>query len=56
MKDCNTRGCSKQKAREDLPGAAINAADNDNVNQELVEERTRTLNNNPRNNDNKMPD
>ena len=48
-------GCSRQEAREDLPGAAINAADNDKVNEELVKERTSTINNNPRNTDDEMP-
>lgn len=48
-------GCTKQEAREDLPGAAVNAADNDKVNEDLVKERTSTLNNNPRNTDYQMP-
>lgn len=48
-------GCSKNKAREDFPGAAVNAADNDKINKGLVDERTCTLNNNPRNSDNQMP-
>ena len=48
-------GCSKKEAREELPGAAVNAADNDKVDEKLVEERTDTLNNNPRNTDVQMP-
>lgn len=47
--------CSKQEAREELPGAAVNAADNDKVNENFVKERTATLNNNPRNTDDQMP-
>lgn len=39
------------RAEETFPGAAINAADNDNVKNCEVKERTKTLNNNPRNND-----
>lgn len=57
MKDSSscTKGCSRNQAREDLPGASINAADKDKVSPELVKERTGTLNNNPRNTDDKMP-
>lgn len=57
MSDNNkcTAGCTKKQALKDLPGAAVNNADNDKVNEELVEERTKTLNNNPRNTDDKMP-
>lgn len=57
MEEKKTCGCSckKQEAREDLPGAAVNAADNDKVNEDLVKERTSTLNNNPRNTDYQMP-
>lgn len=47
--------CSRKNAQEDLPGAAINEADGNKVDEALVEERTKTLNNNPRNNDDKMP-
>ncbi len=39
------------KALRDLPGAAIDAADDDKVDDCMVKERTKTLNNNPRNND-----
>ncbi|MBD5209780.1 MAG: hypothetical protein HDS69_10685 [Bacteroidales bacterium] len=38
-----------EEARRDLPGAAVNAADENADNSELVKERTATLNNNPRN-------
>ncbi len=38
-------------AIDNLPGAAVNHADDNADNKELVKERTRTLNNNPRNND-----
>lgn len=57
MKDSNSCscGCSRTKAEQDLPGAAVNAADKDKVNEDLVKERTSTLNNNPRNTDDEMP-
>lgn len=57
MRDNTTCGCScsRNEARQDLPGAAINAADNDKVNEDLVKERTKTINNNPRNTDDQMP-
>lgn len=35
----------------DYPGVAINDGDDEKENKELVKERTKTLNNNPRNND-----
>ncbi len=38
-------------AREDLPGAAIDAADDNKDTSCLEKQRTRILNNNPRNND-----
>lgn len=38
-------------AEQDYPGAAIDAADDDKVSNETVKERTKTLNNNPRNTD-----
>lgn len=37
-----------EKALQDLPGAAIDTADNEKVDPALVEERTKTLNDNPR--------
>ena len=40
-----------KNALKDLPGAAINKADNNKVSEKLEKERTCTLNNNPRNND-----
>lgn len=36
-------------AMKDLPGAAIDKADKEKANPDLVRERTSTLNNNPRN-------
>lgn len=38
------------KARQDFPGAAVNVADDNADNPNLVKERTAALNNNPRNN------
>lgn len=40
-----------ENALRDLPGAAIDKADDNKTNPGLVKERTQTLNNNPRNND-----
>lgn len=44
---------ARQKVQDALnySGIAVNEADNDEVDGELVRERTRTLNNNPRNSD-----
>lgn len=42
---------SIEEAVKDFPGAAINSADNEKDTEKLVEERTKTLNDNPRNND-----
>lgn len=39
----------KDRAANHLPGAAVDRADEDKVSDRLVEERTKTLNNNPRN-------
>lgn len=39
----------KDSAVNHLPGAAVDRADEDKVSDQLVEERTKTLNNNPRN-------
>lgn len=39
------------KGNDTLPGVAVNTADSDKVDPCLVRERTRTLNNNPRNDD-----
>lgn len=36
---------------DSLPGVAVDKADEDRVSPALVKERTKTLNNNPRNND-----
>lgn len=55
MEEKKSCGCSKKEALENLPGAAIDAADKDKTNEELVKERTCTLNNNPRNTDDQMP-
>lgn len=38
----------KNRAERDYPGAAVNEADKEKVNKKLVDERTCTLNNNPR--------
>ncbi|MCM1067018.1 MAG: hypothetical protein NC418_05525 [Muribaculaceae bacterium] len=39
----------KDYAVDNFPGAAVNHADDNEVDSALVKERTRTLNNNPRN-------
>lgn len=41
----------RDKAIDNYPGAAIDRADDDKVDEELVKERTCMLNNNPRNHD-----
>lgn len=48
---------SKQtaEAERDYPGMAVNTADNGKCAKSLEKERTKTLNNNPRNNDIDMP-
>lgn len=39
------------EAAGNLPGVAVDIADKNDVNRELVDQETRILNNNPRNND-----
>ncbi len=58
----DTRSCSAEEkktmvdnALRDLPGAAVDTADHEKDDRCLEKQRTRTLNNNPRNNDNRMP-
>lgn len=41
---------TKEQIDDLYPGAAIDAADDDKTNAALVKERTKTQNNNPRNN------
>ena len=43
------------QALRDLPGAAVDKADENKTTSAEVKERTCTLNNNPRNNDIEMP-
>ena len=50
-KCCCKKKVAEIKPTDELPGVAINKADDNAVNKELVKERTSTLNNNPRNND-----
>ncbi|MDE6468173.1 MAG: hypothetical protein K2L28_04665 [Muribaculaceae bacterium] len=45
-----TKKSSRNSAQKQYPGAAIDRADDKKVDSELVKERTRTLNCNPRNN------
>lgn len=42
-------------ADEIYPGATVDNADKDTVDPKLVKQETKNLNNNPRDNDNKMP-
>lgn len=42
---------TKAEAFKDLPGAAIDAADNEITDKKLVKERTKTLDENPRDTD-----
>ena len=39
----------------EYPGMAQNTADDNRVDENLTSERTKVLNNNPRNNDDRMP-
>lgn len=39
----------RDDAEQQYPGVAVNKADDGEVDQKLVRERTKTLNNNPRN-------
>lgn len=53
--DTKKRRCCCKKAAQSadqFPGVAIDIADNEKVTPSTVKERTRTLNNNPRNNGN----
>lgn len=45
----------KDRSLRENPGAAIDDADKEQVDKCRVEQETRTLNNNPRNNDTAMP-
>lgn len=45
----------KDEALRTLPGASVDRADDDEVTKKEVAEETRQLNNNPRNNDVRMP-
>lgn len=44
-----------EKGEREYPGVAVNDADHAKVTKKLEDERTCILNNNPRNNDMKMP-
>lgn len=46
---CRPDSQSEVRAADVYPGVAINDSDKNKVNDALVKERTRTLNNNPRN-------
>lgn len=48
---CCCRSKTKATAPDIYPGAAVNQADNGKVDKKLVNERTATINDNPRNND-----
>ena len=45
----STRKEADNKAEQSYPGVAVNVADNDKVNPQLVKEETAQMNNNPRN-------
>lgn len=40
----------REKAERNYPGVAVDTSDGEKVDRKLVRERTKTLNNNPRNN------
>lgn len=52
IKEASTHSDNVNQSLRDNPGAAINAADNNKVNPEIVKEEVRNLNNNPRNSGN----
>lgn len=45
----------RSRGQREYPGITTDRADNDKVTKQEVEERIRTQNNNPRNNDDAMP-
>lgn len=49
MNEKDRKKLQRDDARQQYPGVAVNEADDGKVDKELVKERTRTLNNNPRN-------
>lgn len=51
MKNTKSTAQTICNAEKNYPGAAINAADNNRDTPDLIKERTKTLNNNPRNSD-----
>lgn len=44
-----------RRGLREYPGVAQNEADSNRVNEKLTDERTKMLNNNPRNTDDRMP-
>lgn len=51
-KCCNTQNRRNvDNAAQDYAGVAINMADGNEVNAKMVKDRTKAMNNNPRNND-----
>ncbi len=52
-KSCSCRCKSKAEKNDEqkYSGLAVNEADGNKVNKDMVKERTETLNNNPRNNE-----
>lgn len=50
MKENKKCGCKLDKAEKMYPGTGIDTADKEKVDPKLVKERTKTLDNNPRNN------
>ncbi len=44
-----------EEGEREYPGVAVNNADHAKTDKSLVNERTKTLNNNPRNTDDQMP-
>lgn len=54
MKENKTKNASQtvdNHAANTFPGVSVDIADDEKVSNKLVKERTKTLNNNPRNND-----
>ncbi len=53
--DKDDKYLTPEEAAQTLPGAAKDIADDEKASEKEVKEDVRTLNNNPRNNDNNMP-
>lgn len=51
MSKCRNKASDTKNGAGTFPGVAIDIADKEKTDRKLVKERTRAINNNPRNND-----